>query len=87
MQEGRAEGLGVEPEAGADLRDLDRVGDEVLPGAPLLVAVALAGERERPLDDLAVDLEVGAVAVLGDDGEQVAEQRPLGLRQVLGELG
>jgi hypothetical protein len=53
------------------------VGDEVLARASLLVAVALAGEREGALDRLGVDREADAVAVLGDDREQVAEQRPL----------
>src|SRR5256885_10123826 len=63
------------------------MGDEVLSGAALLVAVALAGEGEGALDRPGVDLELSSVAVLGDDREQVAEQRPLVLGQLLGPLG
>ena len=47
VQQRRAERLGVEPQAGADPRDADRVDDELLAGAPALVGVVLAGEHER----------------------------------------
>jgi hypothetical protein len=77
VEQRRAEGLGVEPEAGADLCDLDRVGDEVLARAPLLVRMPLARERERPLDRLALDRLLGIGGVLGDDRQQVAEERAL----------
>jgi hypothetical protein len=53
------------------------VDDEVLAGAPALVGVALARERERCLDEFAVDPITGRVAVLLDDREQIPEQRPL----------
>src|SRR5581483_9667122 len=56
VKERRAERLGVEPQAGADLRHLDRMRDEVLPRPPALVRVTLAGKRERPLDGLRLDL-------------------------------
>ena len=50
VEERRAERLGVEAQAGADLRHLDRVGDEVLARLAPLVGVALAGEGEGALD-------------------------------------
>ena len=59
---------------GADLRHADRVDDEVLAARAALVGVALAGEHERALDELAVDRLGGLVGVLLDDREQVAEQ-------------
>ena len=83
VEQRRAEGLGVEPQPGADLGDLDRVGDEVLAGTPALVRMALAGERERLLDGAPVELRGPPVGVLGDDGEQVAEERPLVVGQAL----
>jgi hypothetical protein len=48
------------------------VGDEVLARATLLVGVAVAGEGERLLEGLVIDLDRGPIAVLGDDGEEVA---------------
>ena len=50
VQQRRAQRLGVEAHAGADLRDADRVDDEVLAGLAPLVGVVLAGEDERRLD-------------------------------------
>ena len=50
VEERCAEGFRVQAKAGADLRDLDRVRDEVLARAAALVGVALAGEREGLLD-------------------------------------
>ena len=55
VQQRGAQRLGVEPHAGADLRDADRVGDEVLAGLAALVGVVLAGEHERAHDGVAVD--------------------------------
>src|SRR4051794_38976856 len=49
VQQRRAQRLGVEPQAGADLRDPDRVDDEVLARAAALVGVVLAREEERVL--------------------------------------
>ncbi len=86
MEQGRAERFGVEPQPGADLRDLDRVGDEVLAGTPALIRVAVAGERKCLLDGAPVELRGALVGVLRDDGEQVAKERPLVVRQVLGVL-
>ena len=47
VQQRGAQRLGVEPHAGADLRDADRVDDEVLARLAPLVGVVLAGEDER----------------------------------------
>ena len=55
VKQGRAQGRGVQPQAGADPGDPERVSDEVLAGLALLVGVALAGEGEGALDLLAVD--------------------------------
>ncbi len=86
VQERRAERVRVEPQPGADLRHLDRVADEVLARAPLLVGVAVAGEDEGALEHRPVDLLVGRLRVLGDDREQVAEQSALALAEAAGEL-
>src|SRR3712207_7601620 len=51
----RAQRLGVEAHARADLGHADGVDDEVLARAAALVGVVLAGEDERRLDPLAVD--------------------------------
>ena len=59
---------------GADPRHAHRVDDELLAGAPALVGVVLAGEHERVLDALAVDLDERVLGVLLDDREEVAEQ-------------
>ena len=83
VQQRGAERLGVEPQARADLRDADRVDDELLAGAPALVGVVLAGEHERLLDAVAVDRDERLVGVLLDDREEVAEQLAL----ARGELG
>ena len=74
VQERGAQRLGVEAQAGADLRHLDRVDDEVLARLAALVGVVLAGEEEGALDAVAVDARP-RVGVLLDDREQVAEQR------------
>jgi hypothetical protein len=86
VQQRRAQGLGVEPQAGADLRDLDRMGDEVLARLAALVGVALAGEREGTLDRRPVDPVVAVDLVLADDREEVAQQGPFLGRQVLGDV-
>ena len=83
VQQRRAQRLGVQAHARADLRHADRVHDEVLARLAPLVGVVLAGEDEGVLDALAVDLDGRVVGVLLDDREQVAEQPALGL----GELG
>jgi hypothetical protein len=62
------------------------VGDEVLTGASLLVGVAPAGEDEGPLDRRPVDLGPGIRRMLTGDREQIAEQRPLLVAEVLGDL-
>ena len=79
VQQRRAQRLGVEAHARADLRHADRVHDEVLAGLAPLIGVVLAGEEEGVLDALAVDLDGRVVGVLLDDREQVAEQPALGL--------
>ena len=85
VQQRRAQRLGVEPHAGADLRDSDRVGDELLAGLAPLVGVMHARVDERLLDAVAVDLErrvIRVIRVLLDDREQVAEQLLLERRQI-----
>ena len=83
VQQRRAQRRGVQAHARADLRDADRVGDEVLAGLAALVGVVLAGEQERGQDGLAVDRLGDLVGVLGDDREQVREQLVLERRQVV----
>ena len=56
--------------------------DELLARLAPLVGVVLAGEEERLLDALAVDLDDAVVGVLLDDREDVAEEAAL----ELGEL-
>jgi hypothetical protein len=61
------------------------VGDEVLAGAALLIGVALAREREGTLDRLVLDRLVGVRGMLGDDREQITQQRALVGVEVLGQ--
>ena len=82
VQQRGAQGRGVQAHAGADARDADRVGDEVLAGLAALVGVVLAGEQERLQHGLAVDLVGDLVGVLGDDREQVGQQLVLERRDV-----
>jgi hypothetical protein len=56
--------------------------DEVLAREPALVGVVLAGEDERLLDLLAVDLDGGRLGVLLDDREDVGQQAALELGEV-----
>ena len=87
VQERRAEGLGVEPHPGADLRHPDRVGDELVARAAQLVGVAVAGEVEGVCHRGTVDgrdrgggLAVGGGLARGrgvellDHGEEVGEE-------------
>ena len=85
VQQRGAQRLGVQAHARADLRDADRVHDEVLARLAALVGVVLAGEDERALDAVAVDLQRGVVGVLLDDREEVAEQAAVGLGEVGGD--
>ena len=87
VQERGAERRRVEAHARADLGDADRVDDEVLPGGPALVGVAVAGEHERLLDEPAVDLLGGLVGVLLDHREQVGEQHALVVGQPRAQAG
>jgi hypothetical protein len=57
--------------------------DELLAGHAALVGVVLAGEDERLLDALAIDLHRGGVRVLLDDRKDVREQAAL----EIGEIG
>ena len=82
MEQRSAERLGIEAQAGADLRHLDRMADEFLAGAATLIGVALTGEREGALDLLLVHRIAIAGIVLADHGQQVAEQLALALGQV-----
>jgi hypothetical protein len=59
------------------------VDDEVLAARPALVGVALAGEDERLLDELAVYLLGRVAGVLLDHREEVAEQGALLRGQLL----
>ena len=87
VEQRRADRLGVEAHARADLCDADGVGDEVLAGLALLIGVALAGEAERFCDPRLVDRLEGVVGVLLDQGEQIDEQLALLRGETLGELG
>ena len=71
VQQRGAQGLGVEPHAGADLGHTDRVGDEVLAGLAALVGVVLAGEHEGGADARHGRRLGDLVGVLLDDREQV----------------
>ena len=82
VQQRGAQRLGVEPHARADLGHADRMDDEVLAGLAALVGVVHAGVHERLLDPVAVDRDGGLLGVLLDDREQVAEQAPLGGREL-----
>jgi hypothetical protein len=86
VQQRGAQGRRVEPHAGADLGDADRVDDELLARLAALVGVVLARERERAQDGAAVDRLDDLVGVLGHDREQVREQLVLERRQVGGDL-
>ena len=80
VQQRRAQRLGVEPHARADLRDADGVDDEVLARLAALVGVVLAGEHERVDHAAAVDGPRDLVGVLLDDREEVGEQLALDRR-------
>ena len=82
VQQRGAQRRGVEPHARADLRDADRVDDEVLARLAALVGVALAGEHERALDARAVDRLGGLALVLLDHRQQVAQQVALEVVQL-----
>ena len=82
VQQRRAQRLGVQAHAGADLRDADGMDDELLARHAALVGVVLAGEDERRLDLLAVDPHRRGVGVLLDDREDVREQAALELGEV-----
>jgi hypothetical protein len=82
VQQRGAQRLGVEPHAGADLGDADRVDDELLAGPAPLVGVVVAGEDEGLDDAGAVDRLGDLVGVLLDDREQVGEQLALEVREV-----
>src|SRR2546423_11425235 len=56
--------------------------DEVLAGSPPLVGVPLAGEHERPLDRVALD--VTGLVVLLDDREEVGQEPALQVVQLDG---
>ena len=77
VQQRGAERLGVQPQAGADLRHADGMHDEVLAGLAALVGVVLAGEDERRLDPVALDRDRRLVGVLLDDREEIGEQPAL----------
>jgi hypothetical protein len=83
VQQRRAERLGVEPHAGADLGDPDRVGDEVLTRLAPLIGVVDARVHKRLLDAVAIDRHRRVVGVLLDDREQISEQLALKRRQIV----
>ena len=87
VQQRRAQRLGVEAHPRADSRHPHRVHDELLARLAPLRGVVLAGEHERLLHPRAVDVDGGVRRVLGDDREQVAEQPPLELAEVLADPG
>jgi len=82
VQQRGDERLGVEPQAGADLRDAGGMDDELLPGLAALVGMVLAREEERALDQVAVDVDDRLVGVLLDDREEVGQQPPLERREL-----
>jgi hypothetical protein len=55
VQQRRAERLGVESHAGADLGDTNRVGDELIAGSAQLIGMPIAGEVEGTGHSGAVD--------------------------------
>ncbi len=85
VKQRRAQGFGVEPHPGADLRHAHGMGDELVTRLPHLVGVALAGEGEGAGHGLAVDRR-RLVLVLADHGEQVAEQAALLVAERPGQL-
>jgi hypothetical protein len=58
VQQGGGDCLLVELELGEDLRHTERVVDELLAGAPLLPLVRARRERERPREQVAVELRL-----------------------------
>ena len=70
VEERGGDRLLVEPQAGADRGDADRVRDEGLAGAALLPLVRSGGEPERTRDQL--DVDVGALG--GELGEEPFEE-------------
>jgi hypothetical protein len=58
------------------------VDDELLARHAPLVDVVLAGEHERPLDLLAIDLDGRGAGVFLDDREDVGQQAALELGQI-----
>jgi hypothetical protein len=87
VQQRGAQRLGVEPHAGADLRDADGVDDELLAGPAPLVGVVLAREHERLDDAGTVDRLGDLLGVLLDDREQVGKELALELREVRRDVG
>jgi hypothetical protein len=86
VEQGRAQRLGVEAQAGADLGDLDGMGDEVLSRAPPLVGVPLTREGERRLHGASIHRARAVLRVLGDNREEVAEEGALARRELLRQL-
>ena len=84
VQQGRAQRLGVQAHAGADLGHADGMDDELLPGEPALVGVVEAGVGERCLHAVAIHGQ-RLTGVLLHDREQVAQQ-PLLKGRKLGVL-
>ncbi len=87
VQERGAQRLRVQAHARADLRDADRVHDEVLARAAALVGVVLAGEHERLRDARAVDGLGDLLGVLLDDRVEVRQQLALEVREVCRQVG
>src|SRR5205814_620901 len=82
VKQRRAQGLGVEPHPRADLRDADRMDDEVLSRLAALIGVVGAGVHECLLHPIALNRDRRLGGMLLDDREQVAEQPPLGGREL-----
>ena len=83
VEQRRAERLGVEPHARADLRHADRMRDELLARLAPLVGVPLAGEDECIPDLVEVDGLDRVDGVLGDHREEVGEQLALVREELL----
>ncbi len=74
VQQRRAQRLGVQAHAGADLGDADRVDDELLAGAASLIGMVAAGVDERVAHAVAVDGNRGLVGMFLDHRKEIVQQ-------------
>jgi len=86
VEERGAKRLRVQAKTRTNLRDLNRVSDEVLAGPTTLIGVALARKREGLLDCAALECSSVLVGVLLDDREEITQERALLVVKRLREL-